>query len=557
MAHILPDSPAIARAFKILGLLLILLTIINVLVIVLLPDTDKRLILSDAFFILLGFALLACLRIAASESAIFSQRAAVAWNLLFVAHLSYVLADCIWAYYEIVLHVDPFPSVADGFYLAYYVFFFIGILFMMERTSSVTRGIHTWLDIALVFVSIFMLLWIFIIVPLIENIAGESLLVQSLNLAYPIGDLLLLSALLILIFKRSASLVTRPLVLLALSLYSQIITDLVFSFQNVRGVYISGGLTDIGWVFSYAFAGFAALSQASMLGVKSKPVISLSVRSVKTSGFFSAFRNGLPYLVAAFVLAFMQVSYANGLYTDQSVLVVGAWAIVLIVLFRQYLALQENAHLGGELQSALAQVQVKAQSVEKVNARLRTEIRSRKKLEEELKHTALHDPLTGLPNRALFFDRLEHALALTKRDTGYFFSIFFVDLDRFKQVNDNLGHARGDEVLVQFSQALLKTLRSIDTLARLGGDEFALLVENTPSRDALMLVAERIRACARMSFKARRRTVHTSASVGLVFDPRGYESAAAILHDADQAMYQAKTSEDESLVIFDSNLFGR
>ena len=144
------------------------------------------------------------------------------------------------------------------------------------------------------------------------------------------------------------------------------------------------------------------------------------------------------------------------------------------------------------------------------------DITVRKIAEEKLVHDALHDMLTGLPNRALFMDRLGHAIELSKRRPEVLFAVLFIDLDRFKVVNDSLGHLVGDRLLIAIAQRLAICLRAGDTVARLGGDEFAILLENIKSTEDASQIAERVQAELAQPFYLNEYQVFTSASIGIV-----------------------------------------
>jgi len=164
----------------------------------------------------------------------------------------------------------------------------------------------------------------------------------------------------------------------------------------------------------------------------------------------------------------------------------------------------------------------------------------RKALEERLQFQAHHDPLTGLANRALFHDRVEHAIAKAKR-TRERLAILFVDLDRFKQVNDTLGHDAGDAVLRVVSERMSACVRDADTLARIGGDEFAVLAETLSSQAAAIQVAERIvESLAQPCAVGVDRSVAIGASVGIAFFPDDGQTAEILVRHADIAMYRAK-----------------
>lgn len=170
-------------------------------------------------------------------------------------------------------------------------------------------------------------------------------------------------------------------------------------------------------------------------------------------------------------------------------------------------------------------------------------------LEAQLTHRAFHDQLTGLANRALFEDRVQHALARRRSDIGRL-GVVFLDLDYFKSVNDELGHAAGDALLRAAAQRLVGGLRAFDTAARLGGDEFAVLIDDIPRHEEVMQVAERIARSFRDPFVLDGREVETSASVGVALAAPG-QGADDLLRNADLAMYLAKKSGRGRAVLYE------
>ena len=171
---------------------------------------------------------------------------------------------------------------------------------------------------------------------------------------------------------------------------------------------------------------------------------------------------------------------------------------------------------------------------------------------KELGRLALHDTLTGLPNRALAQDRLEHALTRL-RDGGddSMVAVLFVDLDRFKLVNDGLGHETGDELLVAVSRRLSAAVRHQDTIARFGGDEFVVLCEDLGDEDLAVELAERAALAFAEPFVLSRAEVSVSASIGIAVTSRSSERAASLLQDADAAMYRAKKRGGARYELFD------
>jgi diguanylate cyclase (GGDEF)-like protein/PAS domain S-box-containing protein len=181
------------------------------------------------------------------------------------------------------------------------------------------------------------------------------------------------------------------------------------------------------------------------------------------------------------------------------------------------------------------------------------DITERKAVEQQLHHQAFHDPLTGLPNRALFMDRLERALTRANR-RGNKVAVLFMDLDNFKVINDSLGHKAGDQLLVAVAERLETSLRSEDTAARLGGDEFTILVEDISSVGEVVQVAERIADILRPPFVLEEQEVFTTVSTGLALNSTVQEQPADLLRHADLAMYRAKRRGKARYEVFEPSM---
>jgi PAS domain S-box-containing protein len=194
------------------------------------------------------------------------------------------------------------------------------------------------------------------------------------------------------------------------------------------------------------------------------------------------------------------------------------------------------------------------------------DITDRKRAEELLEHSAFHDRLTNLPNRALFTDRLQHALLRARRHSDYKFAVLFIDVDEFKVINDSLGHAAGDQMLVQIATRLSVNFREADTLARsgtvvseiedavarLGGDEFALLLEDAGNPSDAVRVAQRIQEKFAIPFDIEGHKLAITASVGVTCSDRSYFEAEQLLRDSEIAMYRAKRGGKARCQVFDA-----
>ncbi|MGL4618674.1 bifunctional diguanylate cyclase/phosphodiesterase [Chroococcidiopsis sp.] len=182
------------------------------------------------------------------------------------------------------------------------------------------------------------------------------------------------------------------------------------------------------------------------------------------------------------------------------------------------------------------------------------DITKRKQIEQQLQHEAFHDSLTGLANRALFMMRLEQALRLQQQQADYSFAVLFLDLDRFKAINDSLGHMLGDRLLIGIAQRLRAQIRTGDTLARLGGDEFAMVLENCSDPTEMI---KRIQLALKLPFRLDGNEIFATTSIGAIANTREYRQPEDLLRDADTAMYRAKAGGKARYEVFDTSMRDR
>lgn len=185
------------------------------------------------------------------------------------------------------------------------------------------------------------------------------------------------------------------------------------------------------------------------------------------------------------------------------------------------------------------------------------DITERKQAEEKLEHAAYHDALTGLANRVLFTEHLHVAIEQAKRDTTHLYAVLFIDLDRFKNINDSLGHAAGDELLITVAKRLDSCLRPIDSAARFGGDEFAVLLNGVSEVNDVIRVAERLERELSLPYNLGGHEVFTTASIGIAYSATAYHRPDDVLRDADTAMYRAKANGKARYEVFDKVMHAR
>ena len=541
---ILPFSQAALLTIVILGL--------DFAINVLLKTERQRLIYSDIVGPIVDLLATVTLFIAAQYSAKHSRQLGIAWGMIALSTLVFALGDITWAVLELGLSEPPFPSLADVFYLLNYPLLLAGVLLLPEKPASRSEQIKKVLDAGIVMVAAILGFWNFLMGPLVASNRDYPILQQAILIAYPVGDLVLLWALLRIIYKRSSQQKESDVAafLLAASIAVTIVADCIYTYQAFMGTYVSGGLLDISWRASILLTGLAGISQVTAIrSFKRVSRLPSKLESLVTN--LRMLRPYFPYvwLIAAYIILMYSSIYP--MYMDFLSLSAAVGGIIALVLLRQIITLIENDELNVELQQTMGKLQGQTNELEKTNQELQNEITERKAIEQQLTYDSLHDAMTGLPNRVLFLDRLGQAIEYCKRRTEYTFAVLFVDIDQFKVINDSLGHLTGDQLLISAGKRMKECLRSSDTVARLGGDEFAILLEISGEKNSTMTIAEKLQADLNVPFKLDGHELYITASTGIVASIAGYIHPEEVLRDADIAMYQAKSSGKARFEIFD------
>jgi diguanylate cyclase (GGDEF)-like protein len=489
---------------------------------------------------------------AALRSIAQSRRLALAWAVLALAHFFYTAGDVTWAILESSLGQEPFPSVADIFYLGYYPLFLAGILVLPMKQLSRREWWKVLLDISIVMLAALLFFWNYLLGPLVLADFSGRLIAGVLAVAYPIGDLVLFTALLMLLFRQPQGQQAEPLLFLIAGTSIMIVSDSYYGYQSIIDTYSTGSLADIGWTCAYLLIGIAGVLQA--LGVRSANTQLRPETETNASYGMNRWATYFPYgwVIAGYVI--LDQSYYQPMPLSPASIAKIIGCIIGLVLVRQIITLNENNDLFVELKGALHKVRLQSLELRSTNQELEIEISDRRRAEEQLAYEALHDPLTGLPNRALFLDRLRYAIETGNSRDEYSFAVLFLDIDQFKGVNDSLGHPAGDKLLIQIAQRLKTCLRASDTVARLGGDEFVVLLENSGDQQDILRTANRIQEQIQLPVVLGSNTVFVSASMGIVMNINGYVKSEDVLRDADLAMYHAKSQGKARYEIFMNEL---
>lgn len=529
----------------------ITLVLIHAFLTLFLKDPDRRALVSNLMSPGVGLLAGVVLSAAAWKSYSYSRRLALGWAMIAAAQFLTVGGDIYWAVLEMLLQEAPTPSPADILYLLSYPFFLAAVFILPSRKVSVYEREKNSIDMLIVMLAAALGFWNYLLGPLVASSVQEPWMVQLISLAYPVGDLVQIFAVLLILYHLPSPSFRAPFWFLAAAFAVVIFTDGVYSRQSILGTYQSGNLVDIGYTAGYALFVLAGVAQYRLAqSAQGRPwAADASQKSSPPSwiGF-------MPYLwVVLAYLILIQRNYGEMSMNMQEISF-SVEIITLMVLLRQLIALKENQGLSDHLQTALSRLQQQTAELKQANQDLQLEVMERKRAEEKLSHDALHDVLTGLPNRVLFLNRLSDAARRKKRYRDTCYSVLFLDIDSFKVINDSLGHTSGDYLLIRIAHILSGCIRDVDTVARLGGDEFVVLLDEIGDRDQVMQVANRMQAELNQPQDLKGTTVFISASIGIVLDVDERQPPEDVLRDSDLAMYQAKFSGKGTSVFFDPRM---
>ncbi len=415
------------------------------------------------------------------------------WLLLAFANLSNALAETLWFYYESVLHTDPFPSLADFFYLLYYPLMLMGLLRFPSAPLARRERLILWLDLGILMVAGSMVSWYFILAPL--SLTVEQNLAGAIAIAYPVGDLLLLAGVAALIQRDVQKVTWRPMSFLAAGVTFTAVADALFAYFETYAIPYSMPYLNLLWEASVLFQVIAVawLIYETQTPPRKSTLFSPASRHL--------LKQSLPYLAvgSGVGLFFFAVNVQH--YTDLRMwgLLYGILLLMALVMARQHALLQENTSLY-----------------------------------RQMKHIAITDSLTEVYNRHFFNEIFPSELERAARYKQPL-SILIVDINNFKTFNDTFGHLKGDDILKETARLLRAQLRSADTIARFGGDEFVVILPATDLEGA-QEVAERLKqVVASQTYEG----MLISISVGMAQFQPGM-SPEQLLEKADRELFRLK-----------------
>jgi diguanylate cyclase (GGDEF)-like protein len=431
------------------------------------------------------------------------RMARLAWSLFAMALAGGLIGDFLYGAYDLAGQ-QPFPSIADAFYLTFYPFLLVGLLVL--PTASARKELvswRIWSNVAIVVVGGGMALVHFVLLPTIAQLSGDAL-TTVISLAYPLGDLALLAAIATVTARRPYARDRAALTLFMIAVAAWFVADVAFAIQSANGSYGAGTVSDLIYVVGDLTFVLAAQASLARLPDTDRAVPGEEV----TLGRFG------PYAMLGLGLATL-VSAAVADNSEITALALLTALLTALVVVRQLVDENERREVETTLRGEHALAA------------------------EHAARQALHDPLTGLPNRRRLHELLQAEIAAS-RLTGRPVTLAFLDLNYFKAINDNLGHAAGDALLVDIARRLQQAARESDTVTRLGGDEFAVVLPGTSAAHALEVVG-RANVALERPFVVSGTEIAVSGAFGLAtFPDCGAVDEAGLMRRADTTMYRAK-----------------
>jgi len=454
------------------------------------------------------------------------------WYCVAAAGAFFTLGDDAYTVYS-NLHISvPFPSYADALYLAGYPFLFLGVVSLTRGAGTSSQREDT-ADAAIVAMGVLAISWHFLMNSYVHN-STLTTFGLVVNMAYPIMDIALVFIVFrTLLFRKSKSPSHR---LLAAAMSVMFVADFIYDLLVLHGSYTSGNAVDGLFLLEYVLLAAAALHPSA--ADPRFEVESISGESERPVGT-DRIRMSILLLSGSIAPAIMVVSTALGVSVNVvalGIISVLVWATIML-----------------RLNWLVERMRTQSFRLVENFQELEASYLLREELEANLRHQALHDPLTGLANRALFDDRLLQAHERLARSGGLG-AVLLLDLDDFKGVNDTFGHLIGDQLLVGIARRLEAVTRSSDTLCRLGGDEFLYLAEGLSSTSEAEDLARRLLEAFVDPFIVESARLEQRVSIGLTICDATPSSHHNCVQEADVALYEAKRERMGRYVVFAPNM---
>lgn len=452
------------------------------------------------------------------------------WLLTAVATFSYGVGMVIFRYHFTFYPDTHNTNLSDLFWYISIILYIFALVFMQSLTKNISKTVQYIFDIIIVMIVVSSISWHFVISPILDSAIELGFMYTVVSVSYPIAILVMLFALLSLYYMSQSVLPKKVFIINVIAFSILLFANMDYLYLTLNNVYLSGSYIDPLWPLSMLLFGLASLYNKKECGVLEQTEPEQKRRSGKIIDFLTI-KLMLPYLSVITIFIFM--IFQGDLAINS--LVIGSIASTLLIIIRQILTLVQNSELIFETKELNRELEIKVQQ------RTKEIIEKNQELEESLRkieYIAYHDSLTSLTNRRYFEEKIESAIQETNRLNSRF-AIMFIDLDRFKFINDTLGHHTGDLLLVSVSNLLKKIVGKDNVVSRQGGDEFMILVRNT-TKEKVEKLAERIINELQKPISINGNELFITSSIGISLYPDHGSSLNSLIKRADTSMYSAK-----------------
>jgi len=463
------------------------------------------------------------------------------WLLLSLGSLSFAVAEGIWVYSHNVSLIEPdYPGWPDPFYLLQIFFYAAAFLYHLRQKKEIAYQIKFIFDIMIIIAVATAFSWHFLIQLLLPE-ASASPWLFVVSVSYPIGDLLLLFGIVSFYISYSHTLPPRVMTLIITGLSFQVFADTAYLYSTVADTYSSGSLYDPIWSLSLLLVALSGLYALDPI----EKNFGSNVEPIQANDRISL-RMLLPYLsllTMFIVMIFEQQAHMKGL-------IAGAFIATVLIVTRQVFTLRDNRRLLFNFDLLTADLENK---IEQRTVEVTSKNEQLKRVVRKMRHIAYHDALTKLPNRRLFLKNLRDSISIAKQKSQKL-AVVFIDLDRFKNVNDTFGHEFGDLLLQKFTQKISSNVDSNDAISRQGGDEFTLILNSIDDVSDITQKIHRLQSAFEKPLIINEHELYISMSIGIAVFPENGKTSNDLLKHADNAMYTAKAKGKNNFQFFSSDM---
>lgn len=452
------------------------------------------------------------------------------WLLTAVATFSYGVGMVIFRYNFTFFPNTHSTNLSDLFWYISIILYIFALVFVQSLTKNISKTVQYIFDIIIVMIVVSSISWHFVIAPILDSAIEFGFMYTVVSVSYPIAILVMLFALLSLYYMSQSVLPKKVFIINVIAFSILLFANMDYLYLTMNNLYLSGSYMDPLWPLSMLLFGLASVYNKK----DGKVLVESETEQKRNSGKiidFLTIKLMLPYLSVITIFIFM--IFQGNLAINS--LVIGSIASTLLIIIRQILTLVQNSELIFETKELNRELEIKVQQ------RTKEIIEKNQELEESIRkieYIAYHDSLTSLTNRRYFEEKIESAIQETNQLNSRF-AIMFIDLDRFKFINDTLGHHTGDLLLVSVSNLLKNIVGKDNVVSRQGGDEFMILVRNTSKEEAERL-AEQIINELQKPISINGNELFITSSIGISLYPDHGSSLNSLIKRADTSMYSAK-----------------